>query len=63
MLLDVVMPQLPMSHVLVVAACFSLACVPAEKIVNPIMKNVYQAGGGAGGAEGGEEEDFGADDL
>ena len=35
---------------------------PAEKIVNPIMKNVYQASG-AGGSEGGEEEDFGADDL
>ncbi len=38
----------------------------AEKIVNPIMKKVYQATGGAPGGAGGEEgdeEDFGHDDL
>jgi hypothetical protein len=38
---------------------------PAEKIVNPIMKKVYQASGGAEGAPGagGDDEDFGHDDL
>jgi hypothetical protein len=39
----------------------------AEKIVNPIMKKVYQAAGGAEGGAGGDEEggdeDFGHDDL
>ncbi len=35
-----------------------------EKIVNPIMQKVYQASGGApGGGAGGEDEDFGHDDL
>jgi len=34
-----------------------------EKIVNPIMQKVYQAAGGAPGGAGGDDEDFGHDDL
>jgi len=34
-----------------------------EKIVNPIMKKVYQASGEGGAPAGGDEEDFGHEDL
>ena len=38
-------------------------CASAEKIVNPIMKKVYQASGEGGAPAGGDEEDFGHEDL
>ena len=34
-----------------------------EQVANPIMKKVYQNGGAPGGASGGDEDDFGDDEL
>jgi heat shock protein 5 len=34
-----------------------------EKVANPIMRKVYQNGGAPGGAAGGDDEDFGDDEL
>ncbi len=53
------------AHLLVVAllphdvralVVFATTMTTAEKVVNPIMKKVYQA---SGGADGGDEEAFG----
>ncbi len=34
-----------------------------EKVVNPIMEALYKAGGGPGGAAGGDKEDLDTEDL